>query len=127
MSDEYLHALSVFLSAFGAASFAGLATLLRFGKKISKLSVLSAMLNSGFLGLSIALLWYQNYRKAENIYGLVGICVLAGMGGSTLTDILVSILSGTGIRVFIMHEREFEEQHSKKTEVDNDTSSKKTS
>jgi len=106
MSDDYLQALSVFASAFGAASFAGLATLLRFAKKLSKLAVVSAMLNAGFLGLAIALLWYQNYRKAENVYGLIGVCVLAGMGGSTLTDLAISLLSGAGIKVTIVHDRE---------------------
>lgn len=106
MDNDYLHALSVFGSAFGAAAFAGLATLLRFAKKLSKLAVVSAMLNAGFLGLAIALIWYQNYRKAENVYGLIGICVLAGMGGSTLTDLAISLLSGAGIKVTIVHERD---------------------
>lgn len=106
MEDEHLHALSVFLSAFGASSFAGLATLLRFARRISRLSVVSAMLNSGFLGLAIALIWYQNYRDAQNAYGLLGICVIAGMGGSTLTDLLISLLSGAGIKVTIIHERD---------------------
>lgn len=111
MLDETFHAFSVFLSAFGTAAFAGLATLLRFAKKISKLAVVSAMLNSGFLGLAIALIWYQNYRNAENVYGLIGVCVLAGMGGSTLTDLLISILAGAGIRVTIVHERVHEQTH----------------
>ena len=111
MDNDYLHALCVFVSAFGAASFAGLATLLRFAKKLSKLSVVSAMLNAGFLGLAIALIWYQNYRKAENVYGLIGICVMAGMGGSTLTDLLISILSGAGIQVTIVHERDRAGEH----------------
>lgn len=111
MPDEALHAIAVFISAFGAAGFAGLATLLRFAKKLSKLAVVSAMLNAGFLGLAIALLWYQNYRKAENVYGLIGICVLAGMGGSTLTDLAISLLSGAGIKVTIMHERDREGEH----------------
>jgi len=106
MTDDTFHALSVFLSAFGAASFAGLATLLRFAKKLSKLSVVSAMLNAGFLGLAIALLWYQNYRQAENVYGLIGVCVLAGMGGSTLTDLVITVLTGAGIHVTIVHDRD---------------------
>ena len=108
MDNEHLNALAVLLSAFGASAFAGAATLLRFAKRISKLAVISAMLNAGFLGLAIALIWYQNYRKAENVYGLIGICVLAGMGGSTLTDLFISILSGAGIRVTIVHERDRE-------------------
>jgi hypothetical protein len=107
MVDEYLHSLTVFASAFGVSAFAGLATLLRFSRKrISRLSVFSAMLNAGFLGLAIALIWYQNYRKSENVHGLIGICVLAGMGGSTLTDLLISLLAGAGIKVIITHERD---------------------
>ena len=116
MGDENLHSLSVLLSAFGASAFAGLATLLRFAKKLSKLAVVSAMLNAGFLGLAIALIWYQNYRNAENVYGLIGICVLAGMGGSTLTDLAISLLAGAGIKVTIVHERDREQEH----EHDND-------
>ena len=106
MFEEHLHALFVFFSAFGAASFAGLATLLRFPKKLSKLAVVSAMLNAGFMGLAISLIWYQNYRNAENVYGLIGVCVVAGMGGSTLTDLVISLLAGAGIQITIVHNRE---------------------
>lgn len=106
MENEHLHSLAVLASAFGVSAFAGLATLLRFAKKLSKLAVVSAMLNAGFMGLAIALLWYQNYRKSENVYGLIGICVLAGMGGSTLTDLAISLLAGAGVKVTIVHKRE---------------------
>lgn len=111
MVDELIVSLSVFASAFGVAAFAGLATLLRFGKKLSKLSIVSSMLNAGFLGLAISLIWYQNFQKAANIHGLIGICLLAGMGGSTLTDILISLLSGAGIKVIINHERDRDDVH----------------
>lgn len=107
MLDEHMHSLAVFASAFGVSAFAGLATLLRFSRKrIGYSAIISAMLNAGFLGLAIALIWYQNYRKAENVHGLIGICVLAGMGGSTLTDLLISLLAGAGIKVIITHERD---------------------
>lgn len=110
MNEEHLHAICVFISAFGTAACAGLATLLRFSrKKLSRLSVVSALLNSGFLGLAISLIWYQNYRASGNIYGLIGICVVAGMGGSTMTDLVISLLSGAGIRVTIVHERTFKD------------------
>jgi hypothetical protein len=100
------HPLWVFLSAFGVSAFAGLATYLRFSRKMSRMGLCSAMLNAGCLGLAIALIWYQHYRKSENVYGLIGICVLAGMGGSTVTDILWSVLSGAGIKVTITHEED---------------------
>lgn len=101
---EHLHALSVFASAFSVSACAGLATLLRFAKKVSKLSVASAILNSGLLGLAISLIWYQNYLEEKNIYSLVGFCVLAGMGGSSVTDLIFSVLSGVGVRVLITRE-----------------------
>lgn len=100
------HPIWVFFSAFGVSAFAGLATFLRFSRKMSRLSCVSAMLNAGCLGLAIALIWYQHFRKSENVYGLIGICVLAGMGGSTVTDILWSVLSGAGIKVEIRHEHD---------------------
>lgn len=111
MLEDYLTSLSIFLGAFGVSAFAGLATLLRFAKKLSKLAVVSAMLNAGFLGLAIALIWYRNYRDANNVHGLIGICVLAGMGGSTITDILISLLSGAGIKIIVTHERDADGQH----------------
>lgn len=111
MVDEFIVSLSVFAAAFGVSAFAGLATLLRFSPKLSKLAVISSMLNAGFMGLAISLIWYQNYREASNVHGLIGICVLAGMGGSTITDLLISLLSGAGIKVIINHERDRDELH----------------
>jgi hypothetical protein len=106
MFADMAHPIWVFLSAFGVSAFAGMATYLRFSRKISRLGLTSAMLNAGCLGLAISLIWYQHYRKSENVYGLIGICVMAGMGGSTVTDILWSILSGAGIKVTINHEQD---------------------
>lgn len=106
MVADYAHPIFVFISAFGVSAFAGLATYLRFSRKMSLLGLSSAMLNAGCLGLAISLLWYQHYRNSENVYGLIGICVLAGMGGSTVTDIIWSMLSGAGIKVTITHEHD---------------------
>lgn len=106
MFADMAHPIWVFLSAFGVSAFAGLATYLRFSRKVSRLGLISAMLNAGCLGLAISLIWYQHYRKTENVYGLIGICVMAGMGGSTVTDILWSVMSGAGIKVTITHEQD---------------------
>ena len=106
MFAEPTHPIWVFLSAFGVSAFAGLATYLRFSRKMTWIGLLSALLNAGCLGLAISLMWYQHYRKSENVYGLIGICVLAGMGGSTVSDILWSVLSGAGIKVTITHEQD---------------------
>jgi len=121
--DDVIISVSVFVSAFGVSACAGLAALLRFGKKISRLAIFSSMLNSGFLGLAIALIWYQNYREAANIHGLIGVCVLAGMGGSTITDLLISVLSGAGIKVIINHERDRDDLHRYGDRTDESTNS----
>lgn len=103
---EHANALIVFASAFGVSAFAGLATLLRFASKLTKLTMMSAMANSGFLGLAIALLWYESYCKEENVYSLIGFCVLAGMGGSSVTDLVFSLLAGAGVKVIITRDSE---------------------
>jgi hypothetical protein len=123
MLDEFILSLSVFIASFGVSAFAGLATLLRFSTKLSKLAVVSSMLNSGFLGLAISLIWYRNFSQDSNIHGLIGICVLAGMGGSTLTDVIISLLSGTGIKVIINHERDRDDLHNHGNDDDGPTNS----
>lgn len=94
---DKLSPFAVFLSAFGVSSFAGLAALLRAGRKITVGTVFSAMLNSGLLGLSIALLWYAKFQ--DNVYFLIGICVLAGLGGATMVDFVIEAVKKGGLSI----------------------------
>lgn len=103
MSVENSQALMVLISAFGVSAFSGLSAHLRFSRTLRLVTVIGGTLNSGCLGLIISLLWYQNYQQAENVFGLIGICAAAGLCGSKVTDVLVSILSGAGIDVTIVH------------------------
>jgi len=103
MSADNLQAVMVLVSAFGVAAFSGLAAHLRFAKTLRLAAVIGGALNSGCLGLIISLIWYQNYQQAENVFGLIGVCAAAGLCGSKITDVLVSILSGAGIDVTIVH------------------------
>lgn len=96
MNDK-INPIYVFLSAFGVSSFAGLAALLRAGKQVNGIAVLSAVLNSGMLGLCIALIWYNKFQ--DNIYFLIGICVLAGLGGATLVDFMVAAFKSGGLSI----------------------------
>ena len=93
MESKY-NALHVLFSAFGISSFAGLASLLRSDKEITVRMVVSAMLNSGILGLVIALLWYNYYEGKGNIYFLLGVSGLAGIGGMSMLDFVVETLNG---------------------------------
>lgn len=106
MTPENVQAFLVLLSAFGVSAFSGLSAHLRFAKKLRLVSVLGGALNSGCLGLVISLIWYENYAGSGNTFGLIGICAAAGMCGSKITDVLVSVLSGAGIDVTITHKGE---------------------
>jgi hypothetical protein len=107
MPADQLDPLRVFLSSFGVSSFAGLAALLRSGKPISPLSVFSAMLNTGLVGLAIALIWYQQFRGSDaNVYFLIGVCVLAGLGGTTAIDFIVQVCKRGGLHITIATDKE---------------------
>jgi len=76
--------------AFFGASFAGLATQLRNGKVLTTRSIAAAMLNSGFIGMIIFLMGFQMFT--DNIHYLIGLCLLAGIGGSTMLDFFITFL-----------------------------------
>jgi hypothetical protein len=92
-------AVGVFISAFCVAGLAGLAALLRSGKPLTWISVLTALLNSGLLGLGISLLWYTKFR--EDVHFLVGICLMAGLGGMNTVDWILAALKRGGFSVKI--------------------------
>lgn len=89
MVDESISASGVFASAFFVSALSGLVALLRSGEKLTGPSVASATLNSGLLGLGISLIWFLKFR--ENSYFLIGICVMAGLGGMSTVDLALSI------------------------------------
>ena len=88
--------LILFAASFGLASCAGLAALLRSGRPPTALQVASAMLNGGLLGLGLALLWYERFR--DNLYALVGMTVLAGMGGASFLDLALALARNLVVR-----------------------------
>ena len=97
--EEHVSPISVFASAFTLASFAGLAALLRSGNQITLKTVISACLNSGILSIGIAMLWYTQF--SDNVYFLVGICTLAGLGGMTAVDFILTALKKGGFNISI--------------------------
>lgn len=83
--------LHIFLSAFAISSIGGLAALLRSKKQISARTIFSALLYSGMTGLIIALMWYEFFDGQGNIYFLLGVSGLAGIGGATIIDFIVQL------------------------------------
>ena len=97
---DRLTALQVFVSCFSISSFAGLAALLRSGKPLTWRNITAAFLYSGIFGLVIGLLWYQYFGGQDNVYFLIGVSGLAGLGGMSLLDFAVQgLLSGFNIKI----------------------------
>lgn len=100
MEDPHkIEPLQVFLSAFGLSSFAGLAELLRSGRPVTWRNLLSATTNSGLIGLALGLVWYHYFLGQGNVYFLIGVCILAGLGGATMVDFILTIFKRGGINV----------------------------
>lgn len=104
-ADNY-QPLLVFLSAFGVSAFAGLAAFLRFSKQLTVVGVVSSMLNAGLLGLAIALLWYTKFRDGDNVYTLIGVCVLAGLAGIPATNFILKVLQAGGLSITIKADKD---------------------
>lgn len=99
--SEKLEPIRVFISAFSISSLGGLAALLRSKHKLSWRTVISAMLYSGVMGLIIALLWYNYFDGQGNVYFLLGVSGLAGIGGTTVVDFLIQVLKTGGVNISI--------------------------
>lgn len=99
MSDR-LTPIQVFLSCFTIASLAGLAALLRSDKPLTWRMIIAAMLYSGIFGLMIGLCWYNYFGGSDNLYFLIGVSGLAGLGGTSLLDFVVQGISkGFNIKI----------------------------
>jgi len=89
-----LDPLHTFIAAFVIASLGGLAGLLHGNQELRLRNVTAAMLSSGLAGLILALLWYNWFHGAGNIYFLLGLAGLAGIGGMTAVDFIIKIFKG---------------------------------
>jgi hypothetical protein len=98
--QDKLSPLEVFVSCFSISSLAGLAALLRGGKPLTWRSVAATTLYSGIFGLVIGLLWYNYFGGDNNVYFLIGVSGLAGLGGTSLLEFVVQgISNGFNIKI----------------------------
>lgn len=87
----------VFVWSFVLAAAAGLASLLRSPVSLTTRVVASAVLNSGLVGLAISLVWYS--RFGDEIYSLVGVCVLAGLAGMVTVNMVAAAFRNGGLSI----------------------------
>lgn len=91
----------VLAASFALSSLGGLAALLRSQKKLTARTIVSAVLWSGLTGLLIALTWFNYFNSQGNIYFLLAVSGLAGIGGTTVVDLLMQIFKSGGINIVI--------------------------
>lgn len=121
---DRLSPFHVFLSAFSISSLGGLAAYLRSERELSTRLLVSAMLNSGLLGLAIAFCWYTYFHGRDNVYLLIGITLLSGLGGLTVVDFAIGVVKKGGLDIHIETKAEAkrgDDTGSKHTEVDDDS------
>lgn len=97
--DDKYESLRLIAATFCTSSFAGLAALLRSGRRLTLVAIVSSMLNSGLLGMILFLVGYQKYQG--NPYLLVGISILAGLGGMTIIDFAIQVIEKGGLHIHI--------------------------
>lgn len=100
MKPDELDPLHVLISCFSLSSLSSIAALLRSNKEVTFRQIAATSLYSGFLGLAIGLVWF-NYFSPTNIFFLIGVSVLAGLGGTSLLDLVLAMLSRSGINITI--------------------------
>lgn len=105
--DDRLDPVTLVITAFVIGALAGAASLLRSARELTWRAVLSAILNSGALGAGIAMLLFTYFK--DNTWFLLGLCLLAGLGGMTVFGFLVTVLQKGGINVDIQLKPDGEE------------------
>lgn len=96
MSTTY-SPIGVFIASFLVSATAGVAAFLRSGKTATPISLTTAGLNSGLLGLAISLIWYRQFQ--DNVHFLVGIDIITGLMGAAGLDFVLTILTKGGINI----------------------------
>jgi hypothetical protein len=99
--DDTFDPLRVLISAFALAAIGGLASLFRGKAEITYRTSAAAMLYSGLSGLTIALIWYNKYQSEGNIYFLLGVSVLVGLGGVSVADLAMQVMRHGGFNLSI--------------------------
>jgi hypothetical protein len=90
---------TLFTASYLLSSFAGLAALLRSGVPLSWRLVTSAFLNSGLFGVAVAMLWCELYDEVKYPWFMLGVSILAGLGGTSLVDFAFQ-LTREGLKVY---------------------------
>jgi len=97
--SNQLDPLYLFIIAFFISAMAGVAALLQTSKAITARLLIGALLNSGALGLGIALVLFTWCK--DNTWFLLGLCLFAGLGGMTAFGFVIALIRQGGVTLNI--------------------------
>lgn len=89
--------LTVFVLASVVSALSGIAAILRTEKEFTLFRVAVVTLNATLLGLGLAMVWYAYFEKNPNV--LVGLCILVGLGGTSVLDVIVNAVKSGGLSI----------------------------
>jgi len=89
--------LELILTSFAFASAVSLGNLIRSNRKVGW-NWLGVVMSSGFAGVGVACLWTFWYPATDMRFVIV-VSILAGTGGISLLDLLLTALTKRGIQV----------------------------
>jgi hypothetical protein len=89
--------VAIFALAFFTSMLSGIAAFLRSKQPATPIAIITAGMNSGFLGLGISLSFYSKFK--DNITVLLGFCVLTGLSGASGLDFILTTFQKGGIKI----------------------------
>lgn len=115
MQDK-LDPVTLAIAATVVGALAGVGALLRSTKELTARALLSAAINSGALGGGLAMLLFSYFK--DNTWFLLGLCLLAGLGGMTLVGFILTLFRQGGVNVDVkINKKHRDEEDSDDTEA----------
>ncbi len=90
-------AVFVFLLACLVSGLAGIAAALRNEQGTSLLRLFTVALNSCLLGLGLSMVWHSYFQTNPGL--LVGLCVLIGLGGQPVLEMVVEAVKNGSLSI----------------------------
>ena len=88
---ETVEPVRVFCAIFGLSALAGISLVVSDKRKeCSVRALLGSFMVSGIIGLVIGLIWWSKFGNTD-LYFLIGVSMLAGMGGNSTLGLLYII------------------------------------
>lgn len=89
--------ISICILSALVSGLSGIAALLRTESNFTLGRTLVVLLNSALLGLGLSLVWWGSFSENPNV--LVGLCVLIGLGGQPVLEMILGALRNGALSI----------------------------